>query len=127
MDTELAAGQSWTYRAPAGFEASRMLIGAIVTFPDSARIVCCMVSGAPRRLPDGTVDTVTIPFLPMTEPAFRASAVAPDGAAAVDEGFVMALEAWQEDVRGLSAFSVPFEGFLDRMIGLQMAAIVGTT
>lgn len=121
----LAAGQCWTYRAPEGFEESRLVIGAIASFAGSARIVCCMVTGAPRRLPDGSVDRVTIPFLPMTETAFLDSIVAVDGASAVEADFAVAFDAWQEDPRGLSAFSVPFEGFLDRLIALQMAAIVG--
>ena len=122
---QLAAGQYWTYRAPEGFEASRIVIGALVSFADGQRIVCCLVTGAPRRLPDNTVDTVTIPFLPMSEQAFLDTVVSPDGEAAVDETFATAFEQWQEDGRGLSVFTVPFEGFLDRMIALQMAAIVG--
>ena len=121
----LAAGQCWTYRAPVGFEASRMIIGVIVHFPASEPIVCCSVTGAPRRLPDNSVDTVTIPFLPMSEQAFLASAVDSAGEAGIDEAFRTAFEAWRGDERGLSAFTVPFEGFLDRMIALQMAAIVG--
>lgn len=121
----LAAGQSWTYRTPKGFEASRLIIGAIVRFPESEPIVCCMVTGAPRRLPDNTVDSVTIPFLPMSEQAFLASAITEAGEAGIDDAFRAAFEEWQRDARGLSAFTVPFEGFLDRMIALQMAAIVG--
>lgn len=121
----LAAGQRWTYRAPEGFETSRMIIGALVTFADSPPIVCCAVTGAPRKLPDGTVDSVTIPFLPMSEEAFRASAGICDGEAAVEDAFAHAFESWYGDGRGLSAFTVSFEGYLDRMIALQMAAIVG--
>lgn len=102
-----------------------MVIGAIVSFAGSPPIVCCSVFGAPRRLPDQTVDTVTIAFLPMSEEAFRATAVALEGDAAVEESFATAFREWQDDDRGLSAFTVPFEGFLDRMIALQMAAIVG--
>lgn len=124
-DTPFAAGQRWTYRAPAGFEASRIVIGAILAFADSPSIVCCAVTGAPRRLPDGGVDAVTIPFLPMTEAALRGTIIARDGDSGVDESFTMAFELWRDDERGLSAFSVPFEGFLDRMIALQMAAIIG--
>lgn len=121
----LAAGQCWTYRAPEGFEASRMIIGAVVSFSDNPPIVCCAVTQAPRRLPDGTVDRVTIPFLPMSERSFCDSVVTLDGTAAVDEIFAEAFTDWRDDTRGLSAFTVPFEGFLDRMIALQMAEIVG--
>ena len=94
----LAAGQRWSYRAPAGFEASRMIIGALVSFTDSPPIVCCAVSGAPRRLPDGTVDIVTIPFLPMSEQAFGDSIVAMDGVGNVEEVFAEAFAAWHVEV-----------------------------
>ncbi len=62
-----AAGQRWTYRAPQGFEASRLVIGAIFKFEGSDSIVCCSVTGAPRRHADGSIDVVAIPFLPMSE------------------------------------------------------------
>ncbi len=119
------AGQRWTYRTPEGFEDSRLLIGAVVRFDDHAPIFCCAVTDAPRRCADGTLEAVTIPFLPMSEEALRDTVVAPDGGGAVDDGFATALAEWQTDARGLSCFTVPFEGFLDRMIALQMAAIVG--
>lgn len=120
-----AAGQCWAYRAPAGFEGSRLIIGAVAVFPDSPPVLCCSAIGAPRRLPDGSVDTCTIPFLPMTESAVAASVTALDGAAEPPAHFLEALELWQDDPRGLTTFTVPFEGFLDRMIALQMAEIVG--
>jgi hypothetical protein len=119
----LAASQRWSYRAPEGFEASRLIIGAIVTFDGRRSLICCSVIGAPRRRPDGMVEAVTIPFLPMTEPAFRASVVALDGTAEPPEAFARKLQEWSDDPRGLSTFTVPFEGFLDRMIALQMAEI----
>ena len=124
---QFVAGQRWTYRAPAGFEASRIIVGAIAIFPDEPPVLCCCVTGAPRRRPDGSVDTCTIPFLPMTERAVAASVVALDGTAEPVERFLDALQPWQDDPRGLTAFTVPFEGFLDRMIALQMAEIVGRT
>lgn len=122
-----AAGQSWTYRAPQGFEASRIVIGAVVTFSGDQRIICCSVVHAPRRRPDDTVDTVTIPFLPMSEQALAATVVAHDGAAEPAGHFREALDAWAADERGLTSFTVPFEGYLDRLIAKQMAAIVGRT
>jgi hypothetical protein len=121
----LSAGQCWTYRAPNGFETSRLIIGAIVTFEGERSIVCCSVTGAPRRHPDGSVETVVIPFLPMTEPAFRASIVALEGAAEPPQSFASKLDEWGNDARGLTTFTVPFEGYLDRMIALQMAEIAG--
>ncbi len=35
----LHAGQCWTYRAPSGYETSRIIIGAIVTFDGDRSIV----------------------------------------------------------------------------------------
>lgn len=121
----LAAGQRWTYRAPAGFESSRIVIGAIAKFEGSESIVCCAVSEAPKRQGDGSTEAITIPFLPMTESAFRASAVAFDGLSELPEDFAPKLQAWADDPKGLSAFTVPFEGHLDLMIALQMEKIVG--
>jgi len=120
-----AAGQRWTYRTPAGFEASRLVIGAIVEFAGHEPVLCCLIEGAPRRRPDGSVDTVTIPFLPMTERAVRDSVVTHEGTSETGAAFAASLAEWQQDPRGMSAFTVPFEGFLDRMIALQMAEIVG--
>jgi hypothetical protein len=122
---DLVAGQSWTYRAPEGFEGSRIVIGAIVRFVGSRSIVCCSVTGAPRRRPDGTFEPVVIPFIPLSEPAFRASVVALDGTGDLPESFAQKLQEWSDDPRGLTTFTVPFEGFLDRMIAMQMAELAG--
>lgn len=121
-----AAGQSWTYRAPQGFEASRLLIGAIATFDGHRNIVCCAVIHAPRRHADGHMDMITIPFIPMTDAALAASVVALcDGAAELPESFALKLEEWSNDPKGFTAFTVPFEGYIDQMIALQMAEIAG--
>lgn len=120
-----AAGQQWSYRAPEEIADSRIVIGAILTFPDSGRIVCASVHGALQTNPDGAIVRVGIPMLPMTEAAFAATVVAPDGTGEVADGFAAQFEAWRDDPRGLAFFTVPFEGSLDRMIALQMAEIVG--
>jgi hypothetical protein len=121
-----AAGQSWTYRAPKGFEASRLLIGAVATFDGNRNIVCCAAIHAPRRHADGHLDMVTIPFLPMTDAAFCASVVQLcDGAAELPDEFAGKLSEWSNDPKGLTAFTVPFEGLLDEMIANQMAEIAG--
>lgn len=120
-----AAGQRWTYVAPEGYETSRIVVGAVLTFAEHEPVVCFSVTGAPRRLPDGSHDIVTIPFIPMTEAAFRATIRDEDGDAEPMPEFTEAFAAWRTDQRGLSFFTVPFEGFLDRMIALQMAAILG--
>jgi hypothetical protein len=75
-------------------------------------------------LPDGSLRAADIPLIPMTEGAVAASIVAPAGIADPPPGFRDAFAAWQQDDRGLTVFTVPFEGLLDRMIALQMAEIV---
>ncbi|MFA5948886.1 MAG: hypothetical protein WC807_01240 [Hyphomicrobium sp.] len=122
---ELHAGQCWTYRTPDGYESSRLIIGAIVTFEHDRSIVCCAATDAPRRYKDGHIDPVLIPFLPMTEEAFRASVTGFEGMAELPTPFAEKLEEWSRDPRGLSTFTVAFEGFLDRMIAMQMAEIAG--
>jgi hypothetical protein len=79
----------------------------------------------PHRLPDGSIDAITIPFLPMTSEALSRTVMAPDGPGELPAEFALAFKVWREDPRGLSAFTVPFEGLLERLIGQQMAEIVG--
>ncbi|MDX2158488.1 MAG: hypothetical protein SFW09_18465 [Hyphomicrobiaceae bacterium] len=118
------AGQQWTYRAPPEIADSRIVIGALVDFDGGRRIACCAVTGARQRNDDGTFRRVTVPFLPLTVEALAETVVALDGASEVPDGFAEGLSAWQDDPRGASYFTVPFEGSLERMIGQQMAAIV---
>lgn len=125
---ELKAGQSWSYGAPAGYEGSRLVIGAIATFEHHAPVVCVSVAGAPQVQPDGSLTTVSIPFVPLSADAFAATVEtlgAADAHADLDPGFADALAAWSSDARGLTCFTVPFDGYLDRLIARQMAAIVG--
>ena len=122
-----SAGESWCYRAPEGFEPSRILIGAVVSFEGSEQIVCCAVTDAPRVLPDGRIDSVTIPFLPLTASALRQSVTTRDGEAALPTDFGEAFQIWHGDPRGLASFSVPFEGRLDLLIARQMAQILAQT
>lgn len=121
---QFAPGQAWTYRAPPGFEASRIVVGAVLSFA-SGDVVCCAVTRAPRRHADGSIDETTIPFLPLSATALAQSVLEPDGRAPVPGDFQSGLEHWQADDRGLSVFTVPFEGFLDHLIARQMAAILG--
>lgn len=125
--SSFAAGQSWFYRAPEGSEASRLVVGAVLTFASGPPIVCCSVMGAPQRQPDGSIAHVTIPFLPMAEAALAASVVAPDGEGEVPPEFMTQFEAWHGEGRGLSHFTVPFDGRLDHMIARQMAEIAGVS
>ncbi|MEZ5853332.1 MAG: hypothetical protein R3D67_00760 [Hyphomicrobiaceae bacterium] len=119
------AGQKWRYHAPAEIADSRLIIGALMDFPGGQQIACCAVTGALQRREDGSIERALIPFLPMTIEALAGTVSAPDGAGEVPEEFAAQLQAWSEDTRGLSYFTVPFEGSLERLIGQQMAAIVG--
>lgn len=119
-----AAGQQWAYAAPPEIADSRLVIGAIVEFEGGRRIACCAITRALERRADGTVDRVTIPFLPITVEALSRTVTTLDGTAPLPEAFVGHLQAWSEDSRGASYFTVPFEGSMERLIGLQMAAIV---
>ena len=76
-------------------------------------------------MPDGRLERVTIPFLPMTVEALERTVTTIEGEAPVAPAFAAHFENWHEDERGLSYFTVPFEGSLDRMIALQMADIAG--
>jgi len=122
---DVAAGQVWFYRTPEGFDGSRIIIGAIASYGDEQRIICCSVTKAPQRQPDGSVIEVSIPFLPMTEQAFGETVTEPAGTDEPPTSFAQALKIWQDDPRGQTSFTVPFNGFLDQMIAHQMAAIVG--
>lgn len=121
-----SAGQSWAYRAPEGFETSCAVIGAIVHYETRESIVCFSVYDAPRRGSAASGDTVTIPFIPMSQSAFAATVTAlrAEGAELPDE-FGTQLHTWANDERGLAVFTVPFLGFLDQMMNMQMASMVG--
>jgi hypothetical protein len=120
----LAAGQSWTYRAPQGFESSRLLIGAIATFGGEQKIVLASAIHAPRSHPDGRVEMVTIPFIPMTEAAFLASVVSLDETdAEIPAGFAEKFDEWKNDPKGLRTFTVGFDGYADHLIADQVAEI----
>ena len=122
---DFSVGQQWTYRTHEDLASSRLVIGAIVSFAGGERIVGVSILGALQSRPDGTVAIANIPFLPMTESALAATVAELDGTGDVDDHFAGQFEAWQADARGLSFFTVPFEGSLDRMIARQMAELVG--
>lgn len=125
---EIKAGQVWRYSAPDGFEASRISIGAIATFPDQRRIICVSINDAPQRQPDGSIAAMNIAFLPLSEDAFAATVVALDDepSAAINPEFADGFTEWNDDERGLTCFTVAFDGWLDKLIARQMAAIVGS-
>lgn len=122
------AGQVWRYDTPEGFESSRLAIGAIAFFPDQRRIICVSVNDAPQRHVDGSTSRMAIAFLPLSEAAFTATVTTLEEApvVAVNVEFTDGFLEWQNDPRGLTCFTVAFDGYLDRLIARQMAAIVGT-
>jgi hypothetical protein len=121
------AGEIWSYRAPQGFEDSRILVGAVLCYQDRRAIVCCAVYGAPRKNPDGSISASTIPFIPMWSEALSASVINCEGHGELPGAFAPALDSWSRDERGLAAFSVPFEGRLDLMIARQMQEIAANS
>ncbi len=122
---QFSVGQTWTYAAPETLIDTWIIIGALVEFESGRQLACCSVTGALQRRPDGSVERVTIPFLPMTVDALQRTVVTFAGEGQVAESFAANFEAWSEDPRGVSYFTVPFQGSLDRMIALQMAEIAG--
>ncbi|MGH1418452.1 MAG: hypothetical protein ACRBCJ_06310 [Hyphomicrobiaceae bacterium] len=124
----LAAGQCWTYRTPNGFEASRLIIGAIVRFQDGQNIVCASATHTPARHNEVDQNAKSIAFIPMSEAAFRASVISCESTHIEPinpQTFQNELNSWHNDPKGMTVFTVPFEGSLDRMIASQMAQIVG--
>ena len=118
-----AAGQRWTYAPPQGFEGSRIVIGAVLNFTGGVRVVCAAVAGAPVMTDDGTQQPATIAFLPFAEEAFAATVIARDGEDVPPAAFQAEMDAWLADPRGLTMFTVPFDGSLKRLIARQMEKI----
>lgn len=118
------AGQSWAYRAPEGFESSRVVIGAIVHYEERESIVCFSVYNAPRGRGAAPHETTIIPFVPMAESAFAATVTSLDhDNVELPDAFATQLQAWANDDRGLAVFTVPFLGYVNQMMSMQMAAV----
>ena len=115
----LEPGQSWRSRTIEEPTSSRLVIGAILTFENRERIICVSVI-----VSDAQGDGASLPFLPLSETAFMASVTEVDGMGEVAASFADELARWRDDPRGLSVFTVPFEGNLDRTIARQMQAIL---
>jgi len=124
-DTQkLSAGQNWQFNTSHGFDDARAIIGAIVSPSSGARIVCFSVTRAPTTLDDGSQSEAMISFIPMAEAAFRTTITNLDGTATLPTEFSDELTAWQSDERGLTVFTVPFDGCLDRLLAHQAAAMI---
>ena len=87
MADKYSVGQSWTYEAPRGFEDSRIVIGAILTFASHQPVICAAVTQAPMRDENGNVQALTIPFLPFSKTAFDETVLQFDGSASLPASF----------------------------------------
>lgn len=120
-----AAGQQWRFHTPPGYEAARLIIGAILHFEDRDSVACVSITAAPQRQADGTVAAAPITLLPLTLGALAETVTTPDGEGTPPPEFADVLTRWSADERGLGYFTVPFDGHLDRMIARQMSALAG--
>ncbi len=120
----LAAGQCWRFRSHDGETSSRLVIGAILAFETAERIICASMIAVEPATTAQDGGSSTIAFLPLSEAAFRDTVIEIDGTGEPAGGFAAEFEIWRGDPRGLSVFTVPFDGSLDRLIARQMEAIV---
>lgn len=123
---QMQLGQSWTYRVAEGFEQSRLIVGATLEVDDKTSVVCCSVTKAPVAVNGVRGQTFTIPFLPIVTQAFWATALTRDGEAKLPPTFPRHFRRWKDNPRGLMAFTVPFDGFLDQMFELQTVRTKGS-
>jgi hypothetical protein len=120
MPENYRVGQAWTYEAPKGFESSRIIIGAILTFASHEPVICSAVTGAPMLDDMGKVQPLTIPFLPFSKSAFDQTVILPDGEGEIPTSFGDSYESWKTDAKGLGFINIPFKGLLRDMVdGLE--------
>ncbi len=115
MADSYSVGQSWIYEAPNGFEKSRIIIGAILTFASHEPVICAAVTDAPMKDEEGNVQSLTIPFLPFSKTAFEQTVIRVDGTAPVPESFRDNYKNWKTDSKGLGFINIPFRGLLRNM------------
>ncbi len=120
----LAAGQRWRFQSLDSDVTLRLVIGAILGFEAAERVICVSMVAGDGTAPIPYARTRTIAFLPLCETAFRATVTEIDGMGEPAEGFAAEFEIWRSDPRGLTVFTVPFDGSVDRLIARQMEAIV---
>ncbi len=115
MEQSYVVGQAWTYKAPAGFEGSRIIIGAILTFANHEPIICVAVTKAPMSDMNGRVQSLTIPFLPFSKVAFDQTIKTIDHSTQLPQDFVNHYTSWKNDLKGLGFINIPFKGLLRSM------------
>ncbi|MCF6199961.1 MAG: hypothetical protein L3J67_11325 [Hyphomicrobiaceae bacterium] len=111
-----SVGQSWIYEAPRGFENSRIIIGAILTFASHEPVICASVTSAPMLDASGEVHPLTIPFLPFSKTAFDQTVLDLEGTKDVPEAFSENYKSWKRDAKGLGFINIPFKGLLRDMV-----------
>ena len=111
-----SVGQSWIYEAPRGFENSRIIIGAILTFASHEPVICASVTSAPMRDESGAVQPLTIPFLPFSKTAFDQTVLNLEGTKEVPAAFGKNYRSWKSDAKGLGFINIPFKGLLRDMV-----------
>ena len=112
MEQSYVVGQAWIYEAPKGFEKSRIIIGAILTFANHQPIICAAVTKAPMSDINGMVRPLTIPFLPFSKTAFDETILTVDGSSTLPEEFNRHYTSWKNDLKGLGFIDIPFKGLL---------------
>ena len=111
-----SVGQSWIYEAPRGFEDSRIIIGAILTFASHEPVICASVTSAPMKDESGEVQPLTIPFLPFSKSAFDQTVLDLEGTKDVPAAFRENYKSWKRDAKGLGFINIPFKGLLRDMV-----------
>ena len=120
MADSYTVGQSWIYEAPRGFEQSRIIIGAILTFASHEPVICASVTDAPMTNENGELQPLTIPFLPFSKTAFDQTVLHIDGTAVLPSSFRDNYKSWKTDQKGLGFINIPFKGLLRNMVdGLE--------
>ncbi|MCP4933580.1 MAG: hypothetical protein GY927_05105 [bacterium] len=115
MEQSYVVGQAWSYNAPPGFERSRIIIGAILTFASHQPIICVAVTKAPMSDTNGDVQPLTIPFLPFSKIAFDQTVMTIDRSAQLPENFSNHYTSWKNDLKGLGFINTPFKDLLRSM------------
>ena len=111
-----SVGQSWKYEAPRGFEDSRIIIGAILTFASHEPVICASVTSAPMKDENGNVQPLTIPFLPFSKTAFDQTVIDLEGTTEPPADFRDNYKSWKNDAKGLGFINIPFKGLLRDMV-----------
>ena len=132
--TGFSAGETWTTRRPAATATSLpqdgappyLVIGAILHADTTATgIAACAVWNARAKSAEGAWAPSIVPFLPLSLAALARTVVERAEPLALPDGFLAHFEAWRADPKGLTVYTIPFEGSLDTLIAHQMAAIIG--